>query len=127
MVALNSLRERPTSLSSCARSMVAGGHHYRGGSAVSPLRMALRPLGIDDEGGVSAAYRREIDAAPGSRQAPRDESKLNELRSPFRTLMPSKWKTSSIRDTRPLLVDFVHEARRHSVATGTDQSDRFLP
>jgi acetyl-CoA carboxylase carboxyltransferase component len=64
------------------------------------------------EGGVMAAYRREIEAAPdpAARQAEIEE-KLNAMRSPFRTA--EAFNIEDIidpRDTRPLLCDWVEAA-----------------
>ncbi len=94
---------------------VAGGLHYRGGTAM--YRRFAWPSGhwgsMHIEGGVSAAYRREIEAAddPAARRA-EIEARLNALRSPFRTA--HSFAVEDIidpRDTRPLLVDFVEDAQ----------------
>ncbi|HKM53883.1 MAG TPA: carboxyl transferase domain-containing protein, partial [Isosphaeraceae bacterium] len=64
------------------------------------------------EGGIEAAYRAEIDAAPDP-QAKQDEieARLNRLRSPLRTA-ESFWVDEIIdpRDTRRLLCDFANLA-----------------
>ena len=64
------------------------------------------------EGGIEAAYRAEIDAAPDP-QAKMDEieARLNRLRSPFRTAEPF-WVEGVIdpRETRRLLCDFANMA-----------------
>jgi acetyl-CoA carboxylase carboxyltransferase component len=64
------------------------------------------------EGGIEAAYRAEIDAAPDP-QAKMDEieARLNRLRSPFRTAEPF-WVEEVIdpRETRRLLRDFANMA-----------------
>lgn len=61
------------------------------------------------EGGVQAAYKREIEAAPDPAARRREiEERLNELRSPFRTA--EAFGIEEIidpRDTRPLLCDWV--------------------
>ena len=61
------------------------------------------------EGGVMAAYRREIEAAPDPEARRRElEAKLDGLRSPFRTA--EAFGIEEIidpRDTRPLLCDWV--------------------
>jgi acetyl-CoA carboxylase carboxyltransferase component len=94
---------------------VAGGLHYRGGTAM--YRRFAWPSGhwgsMHIEGGVSAAYRREIEAAedPAAKRA-EIETRLNALRSPFRTA--HSFAVEDIidpRDTRPLLVDFVEDAQ----------------
>jgi len=64
------------------------------------------------EGGIEAAYRAEIDAAP-DRQAKLTEieTRLNKLRSPYRTA--ETFQAEEIidpRDTRPLLVEFANLA-----------------
>jgi acetyl-CoA carboxylase carboxyltransferase component len=116
MVALNSLSRTPY-ITFIMRQVygVAGGLHYRGGSAL--YRRFSWPSGhwgsMHIEGGVSAAYRREIDAAP-DREAKRIEieERLNELRSPFRTAHAfAVEELIDPRETRPLLVDFIHEAQ----------------
>jgi acetyl-CoA carboxylase carboxyltransferase component len=64
------------------------------------------------EGGVMAAYRREIEAAPDPDRRRREiEDMLNELRSPFRTA--EGFGIEEIidpRDTRPLLCEWVATA-----------------
>jgi acetyl-CoA carboxylase carboxyltransferase component len=61
------------------------------------------------EGGVQAAYRREIEAAPDPAARRREiEERLNELRSPFRTA--EAFGIEEIidpRDTRPLLCEWI--------------------
>ena len=64
------------------------------------------------EGGVMAAYRREIEAAPDPEARRREiEDMLNRLRSPFRT---AEWfgieEIIDPRDTRPLLCEWVTTA-----------------
>ena len=66
------------------------------------------------EGGVTAAYRREIDASPDP-EAKRQEidARRNALQSPFRTA--HAFAVEDIidpRETRPLMVDFVRDAQR---------------
>jgi acetyl-CoA carboxylase carboxyltransferase component len=65
------------------------------------------------EGGVAAAYRREIDAAPDPEAKRQEiEARLNELRSPFRTAHAFAVEDLiDPRDSRPLLVDFINEAQ----------------
>jgi acetyl-CoA carboxylase carboxyltransferase component len=64
------------------------------------------------EGGVMAAYRREIEAAPDPDRRRREiENMLNELRSPFRTA--EGFGIEDIidpRDTRPLLCEWIATA-----------------
>jgi acetyl-CoA carboxylase carboxyltransferase component len=64
------------------------------------------------EGGIEAAYRRELDAAPDRARLLREiEGRLNALRSPFRTA--EAFGIEEIidpRDTRPLLTDWVAPA-----------------
>jgi acetyl-CoA carboxylase carboxyltransferase component len=96
---------------------VAGGLHYRGGSAM--YRRYAWPSGnwgsMHIEGGVTAAYRREIDAAPNPEAKRKEiEARLDALRSPFRTA--HAFAVEDIidpRETRPLLVEFVRDAQRN--------------
>jgi acetyl-CoA carboxylase carboxyltransferase component len=64
------------------------------------------------EGGVQAAYRREIEAAPDPAVRRREiEDRLAQYRSPFRTA--EAFGVEEIidpRDTRPLLCDWVENA-----------------
>lgn len=64
------------------------------------------------EGGVMAAYKRDIEAAPDPEARRKEiEAMLNELRSPFRTA--DAFGIEEIidpRDTRPLLCDWVAQA-----------------
>jgi len=66
------------------------------------------------EGGVTAAYRREIDAAPDPEARRAEiEARLNALKSPFRTA--HAFAVEDIidpRDSRRLAVDFVRDAQR---------------
>ena len=89
---------------------VAGAGH--GNAQALNLRYAW-PSGdwgsLPIEGGVQAAYRREIEAAPDSAARRKEiEDMLNELRSPFRTA--EAFGVEEIidpRDTRPILCDWV--------------------
>ena len=75
------------------------------------------------EGGIEAAYRRELEAAedPVALRA-EIEQRLNAVRSPFRTA--ERFGVEEIidpRDTRPLLCDWAeraHEIVRHELASG---------
>jgi len=75
------------------------------------------------EGGIEAAYRRELEAAedPVALRAEIEE-RLNAVRSPFRTA--ERFGVEEIidpRDTRPLLCDWAeraHEIVRHELASG---------
>ncbi len=94
---------------------VAGGLHYRGGTHM--YRRYAWPSGhwgpMHIEGGVAAAYKREIESAPDP-DAKRKEiqNRLNELRSPFRTAHAfGIEEIIDPRDTRPLLADFVEDAQ----------------
>ena len=64
-------------------------------------------------GGVSAAYRREIDSAPdrAAKQA-EIEARLRALASPFRTAEATGQDIIDPADTRPLVAEFVEEAQR---------------
>jgi acetyl-CoA carboxylase carboxyltransferase component len=64
------------------------------------------------EGGIEAAYRAEIDAAPDRKAKMAEiEERLQKLRSPFRTA-ETFWVEEIIdpRDTRRLLTDFANLA-----------------
>jgi hypothetical protein len=64
-------------------------------------------------GGASAAYRREIEAAPDPDGKKREiEDRLELLSSPFRTAEATGQDIIDPRDTRPLLADFVEDAQR---------------
>ena len=64
-------------------------------------------------GGASAAYRREIEAAPDPDAKRQEiEDRLNKLGSPFRTAEATGQDIIDPRDTRPLLADFVEDAQR---------------
>jgi acetyl-CoA carboxylase carboxyltransferase component len=67
------------------------------------------------EGGIEAAYRRELDAAPDREKLMKEiEDRLNALRSPFRTA--EAFGIEEIidpRDTRALLCDWSDLAYRH--------------
>jgi acetyl-CoA carboxylase carboxyltransferase component len=92
---------------------VAGGAHQPSGRfctryAWPSARWGSLPL----EGGIEAAYRAEIDGASDPEAALRDiETRLNKLRSPFRTA-ETFWIEEIIdaRKTRPLMVEFVNLA-----------------
>ena len=92
---------------------VAGAAH--GNAQALNLRYAW-PSGdwgsLPIEGGVQAAYRREIEAAPDPAARRHEiEERLNELRSPFRTA--EAFGVEEIidpRDTRPLLCEWVETA-----------------
>jgi acetyl-CoA carboxylase carboxyltransferase component len=75
------------------------------------------------EGGIEAAYRRELEAADDPVALRADiEARLNAVRSPFRTA--ERFSVEEIidpRDTRPLLCDWAaraHELVRHELAAG---------
>ena len=92
---------------------VAGAAHKNGGRyclryAWPSGRWGSLPL----EGGIEAAYRAEIDAAPdGTKKLEEIEERLNKLRSPFRSA-ETFWIEEMIdpRDTRPLLCEFANLA-----------------
>ncbi len=111
---------------------VAGGLHFRGGNSL--YQRYAWPSGhwgsMHIEGGVSAAYRREIDAAPDPEAKRAEiEDRLNALRSPFRTAHAFAVEDLiDPRDTRPLLVDFVTDAQE-TIASQLGQTSRiaYLP
>jgi len=64
-------------------------------------------------GGVAAAYRREIEGAPDpAAKRAEIEARLQAVASPFRTAEATGQDIIDPRETRPLLVDFVHDAQR---------------
>ncbi len=64
-------------------------------------------------GGVSAAYRREIEAAPEPEQKRQEiEARLDALASPFLTAEATGQDIIDPRETRARLVEFVHDAQR---------------
>jgi acetyl-CoA carboxylase carboxyltransferase component len=64
-------------------------------------------------GGVSAAYRREIEAAPDPDAKRQEiEARLQALASPFRTAEATGQDIIDPRETRARLVEFVHDAQR---------------
>jgi acetyl-CoA carboxylase carboxyltransferase component len=92
---------------------VAGAAH--GNAARLNLRYAW-PSGdwgsLPIEGGVQAAYRRDIESSPDPEARRRElEQKLDALRSPFRTAEAfGIEELIDPRDTRPLLCEWVHTA-----------------
>jgi acetyl-CoA carboxylase carboxyltransferase component len=64
-------------------------------------------------GGVSAAYRREIEAAPDPEAKRQEiEARLQALASPFLTAEATGQDIIDPRETRARLVEFVHDAQR---------------
>ena len=92
---------------------VAGAAHQNGGRltwryAWPSGRWGSLPL----EGGIEAAYRADLDAAPDRKEKMAEiEERLNKLRSPFRSA-ESFWIEEIIdpRDTRKILCEFVEMA-----------------
>ena len=90
---------------------VAGAAHKNGGRygfryAWPSGRWGSLPL----EGGIEAAYRADLDAAPDPKEKLREiEDRLNKLRSPFRSA-ETFWIEEMIDplDTRPLLCEFAN-------------------
>lgn len=65
------------------------------------------------QGGASAAYRREIEAAPDPDAKRREiEHRLDALASPFRTAEATGQDIVDPRETRALLAEFVEDAQR---------------
>ncbi len=63
-------------------------------------------------GGASAAYRREIDAAPDPEARRQEiEAKLQALASPFRTAEATGQDIIDPRDTRSLLCEYVEDVQ----------------
>lgn len=94
---------------------VAGGAHRPVGRySVRYAWLSGRWGSLPLEGGVEAAYRAEIDAAPDrAAKIAEIEARLNRLRSPFRTA-EAFWVEKIIdpRDTRPLLCEFANLAAK---------------
>src|SRR5690606_39801113 len=92
---------------------VAGGAHRPVGRySVRYAWLSGRWGSLPLEGGVEAAYRAEIDAAPDrAAKIAEIEARLSRLRSPFRTA-EAFWVEKIIdpRDTRPLLCDVANLA-----------------
>jgi len=64
-------------------------------------------------GGVSAAYRREIEAAPDPDAKRQEiEARLQALASPYRTAEATGQDIIDPRETRARMVEFVHDAQR---------------
>jgi acetyl-CoA carboxylase carboxyltransferase component len=64
-------------------------------------------------GGTSAAYRREIEAAPDPDQRRQEiEQRLRTVASPFRTAEATGQDIIDPRDTRSVVADFVEDAQR---------------
>src|SRR4029077_5209420 len=106
--------------------------HHRGGGSM--YRRYAWPSGhwgsMHIEGGVRAAYRREIDDAPDPEAKRMElEARLNALRSPFRTA--HAFAVEDIidpRDTRPLMVEFVRDAQKVlSAQLGQTSRSAYLP
>lgn len=65
------------------------------------------------EGGVSAAYSREIrEAADPAAKEAEIEARMQAMASPFRTAEATGQDIIDPRDTRPLAVEFVEDAQR---------------
>jgi acetyl-CoA carboxylase carboxyltransferase component len=93
---------------------VAGGAHGRHGRLNLRYAWPSAEWGsLPVEGGVEAAYRREIEAAPDPDAKRRElEEELNQLRSPLRTAEAfGVEEMIDPRDTRPLLCRFVEVAQ----------------
>ena len=93
---------------------VAGQCHDRPGGMFKRVAWPSAHWGsMHIEGGATAAYRREIEAAPDPEAARRDiEARLQAIASPFRTA--EAFNIEDIidpRETRPLLCDFVETAQ----------------
>lgn len=79
-------------------------------------------------GGAAAAYRREIESSddPDAARAAIEE-RLRRVTSPFRTAEVTGQDIIDPRDTRPLLVEFVHDAQRILASQVGPPSMRFRP
>jgi acetyl-CoA carboxylase carboxyltransferase component len=94
---------------------VAGAIHQPGGRvALRYAWLSARWGSLPLEGGIEAAYRAEIDAAPDpAAKLAEIEARLERLRSPFRTA-EAFWVEEIIdpRDTRRLLCEFAGLAEK---------------
>lgn len=92
---------------------VAGAAHQPAGRlSLRYAWLSARWGSLPLEGGIEAAYRAEIEAAPDPKAKLAEiEERLNQLRSPFRTA-EAYWIEEIIdpRETRPLLCDFARMA-----------------
>jgi len=111
---------------------VAGGLQYRRGHAL--YRRYAWPSAhwgsMHIEGGVTAAYRREIREADDPEAKRMEiEARLNEIRSPLRTAHAFGIEDMiDPRETRPLLVDFVRDAQSYIAANlGPTSRIPYLP
>jgi acetyl-CoA carboxylase carboxyltransferase component len=91
-------------------------------AAQPALRLALRQLGsLPIEGGLEAAYRRELEAAADPEALRAEiEARLTAVLSPFRTA--ERFSVEEIidpRDTRRLLCDWAEHATSWSARTST--------
>ena len=110
---------------------VAGGLNHRGGPMM--YRRYAWPSGnwgsMHITGGVAAAYRAEIAAAPDPEAKRMEiEARLNELASPFRTAHAGQVDLIDPRQTRSLMEEFVEDAQE-VLRTQVGQTSRvpFLP
>lgn len=79
-------------------------------------------------GGVSAAYRREVENAPDPEAKRKEiEARLNALASPFRTAEATGQDIIDPRETRALLCEFVEDAQRIVQAQLGKPSMPYLP
>ncbi len=106
---------------------VAGSLQYRRGHAL--YRRYAWPSAhwgsMHIEGGVTAAYRREIrESSDPEAKRLEIEARLNEIRSPLRTAHAFGIEDMiDPRETRPLMVDFVRDAQSH-IATQLGPTSR---
>lgn len=94
---------------------VAGGCHARAGGMFKRYAWPSGNWGsMHIKGGVTAAYRREIDAAPDPEAKKAEiEARLRDITSPFRSAEAFDMEDIiDPRDTRPLLCEFVEDAQR---------------
>jgi acetyl-CoA carboxylase carboxyltransferase component len=79
-------------------------------------------------GGVSAAYRREIETAPDpSAKQAEIEARLNAIASPFRTAEATGQDIIDPRETRAVLCDFAEDAQRVLASQRGAPSMPYLP
>lgn len=93
---------------------VAGQCHHRASGMFERFAWPSARWGsMHISGGVSAAYRREIESSDNPEQTRRDiEARLENIASPFRTAEATAQNIIDPAESRKNLVAFVHEARR---------------
>ena len=130
LVATVCLSEMPWCTAVIGRLYGVGGqcHHRPSGMFRRYAWPSARWGSMHIAGGVSAAYRREIETAsdPAARQA-EIEARLNAIASPFRTAEATGQDIIDPRQTRALLCEFVEDAQRVIASQRGTPSMPYLP